>query len=83
MTPPAPADILETPPVSLDTGSVADDAVSVVDDTTSQVDSLAEQNDTIGNVLVDAKSNKGRQYQLKMFISTPPAPPPYRSPSLH
>ena len=36
-----------------------DDGVSVLDDATSQVDSLAEQ-DTIGNVLVDAKSVKGK-----------------------
>ena len=55
-----------TPPVVLtmgdvtgETASTVDDSVSVVDDATSQVDSLAEQ-DTIGNVLVDAKSVKGK-----------------------
>ena len=56
-----------TPPVVLtmgdvtgETASTVDDGVSVMDDATSQVDSLAEQ-DTIGNVLVDAKSNKGKE----------------------
>ena len=65
----APADSscdATTPPVVLtmgdvtgETASTVDDGVSVIDDATSQVDSLAEQ-DTIGNVLVDSKSVKGK-----------------------